>query len=601
MFMNMNNDGKSSGGYARFSKLLIPTLKDAPSDADNISIKLMSRSGMIRKLSSGLYEWLPLGLRVLKKVENIIREEMNAVGGQEVSLPILQPRELWEETGRWGVYGKELFRLKDRKGADFCLAPTHEEVITDIVRRDVRSYRELPLMLYQFGTKFRDEIRPRFGVMRAREFLMKDAYSFHATEEDASDYYEKVFEAYKKICLRCGFKFRAVEAATGAIGGKHSHEFMVLAETGEETIAHCECGYGANIEKAECLPPPPSDGKSDDPGKLLPLESAHTPSMRTVQEVGKFLGLPPDRFIKSLIYKAGDKTVMALVRGDCDINETKLAQFLGVAEVELAPAETVRDSTGADVGFAGPVFIEDKNRKKIDLILADYSVQNIVNAVSGANRTDYHFININIGRDYNPDRILDLRSVKEGDICPRCRENKLSFSRGIEVGHTFKLGVKYSSALNATFLDASGEKKPFIMGCYGIGVSRIVAAVIEQSNDSDGIIWPVPIAPYHAIVIPVDSDGKIISAAEEIAKTLSANGIETILDDRPDVRAGVKFKDADLIGIPVKVIIGKKFISDGIVEIKLRRDPRNVIALPLEKAAEKTHELLSSSFSSLKF
>lgn len=563
----------------RYSRLFIPTLKNPPADADNVSIKLMSRAGMIRKLSSGLYEWLPLGLKVLKKVENIIREEMDRIGGQEVSLPILQPRELWEETGRWGVYGKELFRLKDRKNSDFCLAPTHEEVITDIVRRDVRSYKELPLMLYQFGTKFRDEIRPRFGVMRAREFLMKDAYSFHATQEDAEKYYEKVFEAYKRICERCGFDYRAVEAATGAIGGKHSHEFMVLAPTGEELIAHCSCGYGANVEKAECpdmfsafAPVCADDGalvaSETSPAETLkPLEEIHTPSMRSVEEVGRFLKTPPEKFIKTLIYKAGAKTVMVLVRGDRNVNEAKLAARLGAAEVELASPEAVRDITGAPSGFAGPV---GKN-KKIDALLADHSVRGIVNGVSGANKTDCHISGINIGRDYTPDDISDLALVGEGDLCPRCRREKLSFSRGIEIGHTFKLGKKYSEALNATFLAADGKQSHFIMGCYGIGVSRMVAAAIEQSSDADGIIWPPSLAPYRVVVVPVDtSDEKILSAAEAIYEKLLAAGIETVLDDRNE-RPGVKFKDADLIGFPVRVTVGKK-LSDGLVEIKLRKE-----------------------------
>jgi len=579
---------------SKFSKLLIPTVKEAPSDADNISIKLMVRSGMVRKLASGLYEWLPLGLRVLKKVENIIREEMNSVGGQEVSLPILQPRELWEETGRWSVYGKELFRLKDRKGADFCLAPTHEEVITDIVRRNVRSYKDLPLMLYQFGIKFRDEIRPRFGVMRAREFLMKDAYSFHATNEDANDYYEKVFEAYKKICSRCGFKFRAVEAATGAIGGKHSHEFMVLAETGEELIAHCECGYGANVEKAESVLENNKSADEQDE-KIQPLQEVATPSLKTVEEVGKFLKLAPEKFIKTLIYKADEKIIMALIRGDCDINESKLSQAVGVAEVELAPFEIVREVTeGADVGFAGPVFKNPESRKKIDRIIADFSVKDIVNGVTGANRTDYHLVNVNIGRDYNPDEILDLRLVKEGDICPNCKIRKLSFSRGIEVGHTFKLGEKYSSSMGANFLDSDGKQKTIIMGCYGIGVSRIVAAVIEQSNDTDGIIWPIQIAPYHIVIIPVDtSDDRINTATQKIADTLSdaMSDLEILVDDREDVRAGVKFKDADLIGIPIKITIGKKFLSDGTIEIKLRNDSGKIVQIKPETLVEEIRQI----------
>ncbi|MDI6758004.1 MAG: proline--tRNA ligase, partial [Endomicrobiia bacterium] len=434
--------------------------------------------------------------------------------------------------------------------------------------------------MYHFSTKFRNELRATGGILRGREFLMKDAYSFHATQEDADKYYEKVFEAYKRICERCGFDYRAVEAATGAIGGKHSHEFMVLAPTGEELIAHCSCGYGANVEKAE-RPDMFSDGApatghsiSADVASpvssaeaLKPIEEIHTPSMRSVEEVGRFLKTPPEKFIKTLIYKAGGKTVMVLIRGDRNINEAKLAGRLGAAEIVLASPDAVRDITGAAAGFAGPV---PKN-KKIDALLADYSVRGIVNGVSGANKTDCHISGINIGRDYTPDDISDLALVGEGDLCPRCRREKLSFSRGIEIGHTFKLGTKYSEALNATFLAADGKQSHFIMGCYGIGVSRMVAAAIEQSSDADGIIWLQSLAPYRVVVIPVDtSDEKILSVAEAIYKKLLAAGVETLLDDRNE-RPGVKFKDADIIGFPVRVTVGKK-LSDGLVEIKLRKE-----------------------------
>lgn len=571
----------------KYSKLFIPTLRNAPADADNISIKLMLRSGMIRKLSSGIYEWLPLGLRVLKKIENIIREEMNKIDGQEVWLPILQPRDLWEETGRWGVYGKELFRLKDRKNSDFCLGPTHEEVITDIVRKDIRSYKNLPLMFYQFGVKFRDEIRPRFGIMRAREFYMKDAYSFHATEEDAESYYHKVYNAYKKICERCGLKYRDVEATTGAIGGKFSHEFMVLAETGEEVIAHCNCGYGANVEKAECLrekidasPSPNSVG----------IKEVHTPGMKTVEEVGNFLNLPKEKFIKTLLYTANDVPYIVLVRGDCEINESKLAQHIGVAEVELAPAELVKKITGADVGFAGPVGLPP-SAKDIK-ILADYSVENIENGVSGANKNDYHLINIAIHRDYTPTEIIDLRSIKEGDLCPRCLQSKIEFSRGIEVGHTFKLGKKYSESLNATFLDADGQSKHFIMGCYGIGVSRMVAAAIEQNNDKDGIIWHPNIAPFKIIITPVDYENeKIRGAADKIYEELISKNIEVLLDDRQE-RPGIKFKDADLLGIPLRITVGEKKLKEGKVELKLRNEP-SAKDVPLKDAPTEAIKMLT--------
>jgi len=555
----------------KLSEFLLPTLKETPQDADSISNKLMIRAGMIRKLASGIYEWLPLGLRVLKKVEQIVREEMNAIGGQELLLPLLLPREFWEETGRWQLYGDELFRLKDRKGSDFCLGPTHEEIITDIVRREVRSYKQLPIMLYQFGTKFRDEIRPRFGVMRAREFYMKDAYSFHATEEDAENYYKKVFDAYKRICERCGFNYRSVEATTGAIGGKFSHEFMVLAETGEEEIAWCECGYSANVEKAQCLR---ESGSADKhvaasfrwPENLASLEEVHTPNLRTVEEVADFLKEPQEKFIKSLIYLVDKEPVLVLIGGKYEVNENKLKEHFSCNELVLADQKTIEEVTGAPVGFAGPVGL----KKKIKIV-ADYSVENIVNAISGANKNNYHLKNININRDYKPDEIIDLRKVVRGDMCPKCKKLKLQFSRGIEVGHTFKLGTKYSKAMNATFLDSEGKERYFIMGCYGIGVSRIVAAVIEQSHDENGIIWPKNLAPFQVIILPIDyNDKKIKETADRIYKELIDSGIEVLLDNR-DERPGVKFKDADLIGIPVRITVSQRYLPD-MVEIKHRKE-----------------------------
>ena len=405
----------------KFSQLFLPTLREAPSDADTVSARLMLRAGMIRKLASGIYEWLPLGLRVLRKVENIIREEMNAVRGQEVWLPLLLPKELWEETGRWGVYGKELFRLKDRKDAEFCLGPTHEEAITDLVRRDVRSYRQLPLMLYQFGTKFRDEIRPRFGIMRAREFLMKDAYSFHADEKDLESYYQEMFSAYKRICERCGFTYRAVEATTGAIGGSFSHEFMVLAEAGEEEIAWCECGYGANSEKAECVKPAGSN-IADAPQK--PVQEIHTPGLRSVAEVGKFLAAEPASFIKTMLYVADGVPVVALVRGDHEINEAKLQAYLGSATLLLANEKTIIEVTGAPTGFAGPVNLKAKVK-----VIADYAVSCMSAAVSGANKQDYHLTNIVAGRDFTPDAIIDLRMVTHTDACVKMRQTPAVFAR----------------------------------------------------------------------------------------------------------------------------------------------------------------------------
>jgi len=552
------------------SKYLLPTLKEIPRDVDTPSHQLMIRSGIIRQLASGIYEWLPLGLRVLHKVENIIREEMNSIAGQEVFLPAMQPRELWEESGRWDFYGKELIRLKDRNSRDFCLGPTHEEVITDLVRKEVRSYKELPLLFYQFQTKFRDEIRPRFGVIRAREFYMKDAYSFDATDKDAETTYNNVFKAYSRIFQRCGLKFRPVEAQTGAIGGTFSHEFMVIADTGEEIIISCKCGYAANLEKAECPPAKiiPSVRKAGERNEPKELEEVETKSMKTVEEVGKFLKEKPDKFIKTLVYKTDNEPVIVLVRGDHGVNESKLKSYLGVNEIFLADEKTIEEVTGAPLGFAGPVGLKVKCK-----LFADYSVEGIINGVTGANRKDYHFKNVNIGRDYSVNEILDLRMAKEGDPCPRCGET-LEFSRGIEVGHTFKLGTKYSKALGATFLDRDGREKHFVMGCYGIGVSRIVAAAIEQSHDQNGIIWPLPIAPFQVLILPVNYEHKKMKAiSSRIYEQLENGGYEVLMDDR-DERAGVKFKDADLIGIPLRVTVGEKALDRNVVEVKLRKEEK---------------------------
>ncbi|MFB0526894.1 MAG: proline--tRNA ligase [bacterium] len=543
------------------SKYLLPTLKEIPREVDVPSHQLMIRSGIMRQLASGIYEWLPLGLRVLHKVENIVREEMNSIGGQEVSLPAMQPRELWEESGRWDFYGKELIRLKDRNKRDFCLGPTHEEVITDLVRREVRSYKELPLLLYQFQTKFRDEIRPRFGVIRAREFYMKDAYGFDATDKNAETSYNNVFGAYSRIFQRCGLKFRSVEAQTGAIGGSFSHEFMVIADTGEEIIVSCKCGYAANLEKAECVAPAKVGGKRSG---LKKLEQVETKNMKTVEEVGKFLKEKPDKFIKTLVYNTDGECVIVMVRGDHEVNESKVKSYLGVNEIFLADEKTIEEVTGAPLGFAGPVGLKVKCK-----LLADHSVGGIVNGATGANKKDYHLKNVNINRDYSVDEILDLRKAKEGDACPRCGKT-LEFSRGIEVGHTFKLGTKYSKALGATFLDKDGKEKYFVMGCYGIGVSRIVAAAIEQSHDQNGIIWPLPIAPFQVLILPINYEHENMRAiSDKIYEQLENGGYEVLMDDR-DERAGVKFKDADLIGIPIRVTVGEKTLARNIVEVKLR-------------------------------
>jgi prolyl-tRNA synthetase len=545
--------------------MLIPTLREAPSDADNVSAKLMIRAGMIRKLGSGLYEILPLGLRLLRKVEKIIREEMNKAGGQEISLPLIFPKDLWVETGRWDVYGKELFRLKDRKMAEFCLAPTAEEAITDLVRKNINSYKNLPLMLYQFGTKFRDEIRPRFGVMRSREFLMKDAYSFHTDEADLEKYYKVMVDAYTNICKRCGFNFRIVEAASGAIGGSFSHEFMILADTGEEEIVWCNCGYGANSEKAQCLE---YENSKENPADM---EEVFTPDIGSVEDVAKFLKESPDKIIKTLIYTADSKPIAVLVRGGCEINTVKLQTLLGANEVLLADEKTVISVTNSPVGFAGPV-----NLKNIQII-ADLSVLSIINAVVGANKKDFHLKNVNFKRDFNADIIADIRNVKEGDICPRCKKEKLKFSRGIEIGHTFKLGDKYSKSMNAVYLDTDGKEKFIIMGCYGIGVTRILAAIIEQSHDENGIIWTDTVTPFEVVIVPINyEDTKTKESVDKIYKELKSFDIDVLIDDRAE-RAGIKFKDADLIGIPYRITVGEKNLALGKVELKFRKDAKDKV------------------------
>lgn len=549
----------------KLSRYLLPTLKEVPKEADAISAKLMLRAGMIRKAASGIYEWLPLGLRVLRKVKGIVREEMNAVGGQEVSLPFTQPKELWEETGRWGIYGKELLRFKDRKGAEFCLAPTAEELITDLVRSTVRSYRELPLLLYQFGLKFRDEIRPRFGVMRGREFLMKDAYSFHASEEDAKDTYQRVYQAYEKIFGRCGLTFRAVEAETGAIGGSFSHEFMVLAETGEEEIAHCECGYAANAERAECGESKEQGARSEEE---KPLKDVATPGKFSVEDVANLLSAPKESFIKTMFYVADGMPVVALIRGDTELNEAKLMRSLKCKTLSRADDATYQRVAGCAVGFAGPIGLDKKNGIKV---VADTLLKTLKNGISGANKNDFHTLNINLGRDYNPHAFYDLHRAKSGDLCGRCGKT-FEFARGIEVGHTFALGTKYSEAMKASFLDTDGKEKPFIMGCYGIGVSRVVAAAIEQNHDEAGILWPSGLAPFQAVIFSTRQEPSLSARCEKVYQLLREADVEVLWDDR-EKSVGVKFKDADLIGIPFRILISEKH-PDGKAEIKPRESQK---------------------------
>ncbi|HHY79931.1 MAG TPA: proline--tRNA ligase, partial [Thermoanaerobacter sp.] len=520
----------------RLSQLLVPTLREIPAEAEIPSHILMLKAALMRKLASGVYIYLPLGQRVLRKVEQIVREEMDRAGSQEVLMSALIPAELLKESGRWDVFGPEMFKLKDRNERDFCLGPTHEEVFTDLIRNEVKSYRQLPLILYQIQTKFRDERRPRFGVMRSREFIMKDAYSFDMDWEGLDKSFNKMYEAYCRIFDRCGLKYLVVEADSGAMGGKDSKEFMVISGVGEAVIAYCDnCGYAANEEKAECL----INQEIDE--EMLPKEKVYTPNVRTIEELVNFLGITPDKFVKTLIYKAKDNVIAALVRGDRDLNETKLLNILGIREeeLELADASIVEKVTGAKVGFAGPIGLKGEV-----MIIVDNEIPQMRNFIVGANETDYHIKNVNYGRDFKADVVADIKNVIEGDKCPRCG-SPLKIDRGIEVGHIFKLGTKYSDALGAKYVDEEGNEKPIIMGCYGIGINRTVAAIIEQHHDEKGIIWPMSVAPYHVIIVPVNVSNEAQNrVAEDIYAALQKEGIEVLIDDR-DLRAGVKFNDAD--------------------------------------------------------
>lgn len=567
----------------RYSQMLIPTLKEDPSEAEILSHKLMLRAGMIRKLAAGIYSYLPLAQRVMRKTERIIREEMNRAGAQEVVLPFVQPAEIWQKSGRWNVYGKELLRFKDRNDRDFCLGPTHEEVITELVKNEVTSYRQLPLNLYQIHIKFRDEIRPRFGMMRAREFVMKDAYSFDADEKGAEESYQRMHQAYHRIFKRCGLTFRAVEADTGPIGGSFSHEFMVLAETGEDMILSCDrCDYAASGDKAEI-------GKSDDETaghrSLGELERVRTPNQRTVEEVTQFLKVKPEQLIKTLIFQQGDHAIAVLIRGDHDINELKLQKLLNTEDLFMASDEVIEKVTNAPKGFAGPVGLTIK-------VIADHTLKGMTNFVVGGNEKDVHLINVNLERDFQVDRFCDLRFATEGDPCPRCDHGQLMMSRGIEVGHIFKLGTKYSEALGAHFLDDQGRTKHMVMGCYGIGVGRTVAASVEQNHDENGIVFPVSIAPFEVIIVSVKPQNPSIKeASEKIYAALLDAGVDVILDDR-DERPGKKFKDADLIGIPLRVTVGTK-VNDGLVDIKLRKS-REAVLVKVEEIAETVREMIRS-------
>ena len=566
----------------RMSKLLMPTLREVPAEAEIASHRLMLRAGLIRKLAAGVYSYLPLGLRTLQKVQNIVREEMDAAGAQELIMSALLPAEAYQASGRWEVFGPSMFRLKDRNDRDFCLGPTHEELFTECVIENVRSYKEYPMTLYQIQTKYRDEARPRFGIIRSREFIMKDAYSFDLDEKGLDESYKKMYDAYNKIFTRLGLDFTVVDADSGAMGGSGSQEFMVKSPVGEDGIAYCDaCGYAANYEKCACVPKEVIQISGD-----LTMEKIETPNAHTIEELVSSLGMEATNFAKTIIYKADDKYIAAMVRGDRDVNEVKLKNLVGCTDdLELAEPGMVREITRAEVGFAGPVGLGIP-------VYADKEVALMKNFVVGANETDMHYKNVNIGRDFEPDTVADIRVVVTGDACPKCGA-PIKSEQGIEVGHIFKLGTKYSDALGLKYLDENSEQKTVIMGCYGIGVTRCLAAAVEQLHDDNGIIWPVSIAPYEAIVVPANyKNEEQMAAAEKLYAELTAAGIETLIDDRAE-RPGVKFKDADLIGIPVRVVVGKR-IGEGIAEYK-ERTMDNAVEVNIGEAAAKVIEFVKEN------
>lgn len=544
----------------RVSKLYAPTLREVPAEAEVVSHQLMLRAGFMRKAAGGIYTYLPLAWRVLKKIERIVREEMDAKGSQELLMPIVQPAEIWQESGRWDVYGAEMFRLQDRHNRCFCLGPTHEEMVTTLIRGDVRSYRQLPLSVYQIQNKYRDERRPRFGLMRGREFIMKDAYSFDRDEAGLDKSYQDMYDAYTNIFTRCGLNFRPVEADSGAIGGSGSHEFMVIADSGEAEIVFCtSCDYAANVEKAELFPLEAAEEA------MLTKEEVVTPDCKTIADVCAYLKLPVDHSVKAVAYNSEKGLILCFVRGDHEVNEIKVINTCGVIDLEMATEEQLA-AAGTVGGYMGPVGIDNK---KV-IVVVDATVMKMHNVCCGANKEGYHFINVNPGRDFIPTYVADIRLIQEGDPCPHCG-GEVSKARGIEVGQVFKLFTKYSSALKATYLDENGKEQPMVMGCYGVGVSRTMAAAIEQNYDDNGIIWPIEIAPYHVLVVPVNTKDEASAAkAEEIYMQLKKVGLETVIDDRNE-RPGVKFKDADLIGYPLRVVVGPKTLTEGKLEVKIRK------------------------------
>ena len=550
----------------KMSNMLVSTLREVPAEAEIDSHKLMLRAGMIRKMAAGIYNYMPIGLKVLKNIEEIVREEMNTAGAQEFLASAVLPAELWQESGRWDVYGDEMFRLKDRNNRDFCLGPTHEEVFTDIARNEIKSYKQLPVNLYQIQTKYRDERRPRFGIMRSREFIMKDAYSFDKDQAGLDVSYDKMHDAYVKIFNRCGIDAKCVEADSGAIGGANSAEFMVKSEVGEDDVVFCSaCDYAANIEKAEATP------EKAEVEELLEMEKVATPDSRGIYEVSEFLKVSPKKTVKLLMFNVDGKIVAVVVRGDREVNEVKVANAAQASgDIIMASNEEYTKATNCEPGFGGPVGI------KVDLLLVDEEVANMYNMILGANETGYHLKNVNYGRDFEG-VVGDFRKIESGEKCPKCG-SEVTIARGTEVGHIFKLGTKYSAAMNATFIDENGKNVPFVMGCYGIGVTRTMASIIEQHHDENGIIWPLSVAPYHVSVIPVNiKDEAQMKIANKLYDELRKIGVDAILDDRNE-RPGVKFKDSELIGIPMRVTVGKK-ITDGEVEFKLRDGEMEVIKI----------------------
>jgi prolyl-tRNA synthetase len=556
----------------RYRRALLPTVKEAPSDATTASHALLLRAGYIRRVGAGIYSFLPLGVRVLQKIQAIVVEEMDRAGGQQVLLPALLPAEYFRESGRWDTFGATLLRLQDRKGGDYHLGPTHEEIITDLARREIHSYRDLPKNLYQVQTKFRDEARPRAGLLRCREFLMKDAYSFDADEAGAEASYLAMRDAYTRMFDRTGLTYRRVKADSGSMGGTRSEEFQVLVHSGEDVIVACEnCEYAANLEVAvSAVSEPPAAAVAPPPSELV-----STPKQRSIEEVSAFLQVPSSQLLKSLIYRSGQRLVLAVVRGDHELNEEKLARALGVPEVELADADAVQKLSGAPLGFAGPVGFSGE-------IVVDIQASRVPDAVAGGNAAGQHRKHVVFGRDYTG-KVVDLRSVMDGDRCPECGGALRRF-RGIEAGHIFVLGTHYSAKMGATYLDQEQKKKPLVMGCYGVGVSRLVAAAVEQHHDGFGITWPISVAPYQVHLTQLGEGGEVERWVSDIEKGLEARGIEVLVDDR-DERPGVKFKDADLIGIPLRATIGERGLASGMFELK-RRTQKEARSLPIESAVE---------------